>query len=257
MAQFTDFMNILPDPNNSIGWAGQSTTSSSEGAAAGPGFASVSLTSQQPTIRNVTNSGRILGRAIAAHKWKIKITYNPMTRAEFDPVYTFLLQRRGPLNPFFVSLPQYRVPKDSTFATYAASNNLEVASGAGTGAGNTSLTITQTGSVSPPITAYSISTHSHPKPGDLFTFNATNSNHKKAYMVTKVQTPTDYQGSSAPASNHLVIDFIPSLSKAVVSGDDLIFHNPLVKVIMVGDVQEYSLNTQNLYSFSLNLEEVQ
>ena len=249
MAQFSNFTNILPDPNNSIGWAGQSTTSSSSGGAAGPGFAAVTLTSQQPTIRDVTNSGRILGRAIAAHKWNIKITYNPMTRAEFDPIYTFLLGRRGPLNPFYVSLPQYRVPKDSTFATYAASNNLEVASGAGTGAGNTSLNITQTG--------YSISTNSHPKPGDLFTFNATNSNHKKAYMVTKVQTPTDYQGSSAPASNHLVIDFIPSLSKAVVSGDELVFHNPLVKVIMVGDVQEYSLNTQNLYSFSLNLEEVQ
>ena len=173
MAQFTDFTNIRPDPNNSIGWAGQSTTSSSEGAAAGPGFASVSLTSQQPTIRDVTNSGRILGRAIAAHKWKIKIKYNPMTRAEFDPVYTFLLQRRGPLNPFFVSLPQYRVPKDSTFATYAASTNLEVASGIAAGA--TSALIGRSG--------YSNTTNKTPFPGDLFTLNATNSNHKKVYMV--------------------------------------------------------------------------
>ena len=248
MAQFTDFTNILPDPNNSIGWAGQSTTSSSEGAAAGPGFASVSLTSQQPTIRDVTNSGRILGRAIAAHKWKIKITYNPMTRAEFDPVYTFLLQRRGPLNPFFVSLPQYRVPKDSTFATYAASTNLEVASGIAAGA--TSALIGRSG--------YSNTTNKTPFPGDLFTLNATNSNHKKVYMVTRVETTADYQTSTTqPSSSQVRIHFTPGLSKSVVTGDDVVFHNPLVKVIMVGDVQEYSLNTQNLYSFSLNLEEVQ
>ena len=51
------------------------------------------------------------------NKWNIDIGYNPMTQAEFLPVYNFLLQRSGPLNPFYVSLPQYRVPQNSVFST--------------------------------------------------------------------------------------------------------------------------------------------
>ena len=242
MASFTDFQNVLPDPNNTLGSAGQVAGS------AGPGYASVSVTSEQPMLRDRTNSGRILARSVAGHKWKIKINYNPMTRADFEPVYTFLLQRRGPLNPFFVSLPQYRVPRDSTFATYAASTNLEAISGVNAGA--TSALIGRS--------AYSNTTNKTPLPGDLFTLNATNSNHKKAYMVTRVETTADYQASATqPSSTQVRIHFTPGLSKTIVTGDDFVFHNPLVKVIMTGDVQEYSLNTNNLYSFSLNLEEVQ
>lgn len=242
MASFTDFQNVLPDPNNTLGNAGQVAGS------AGPGYASVSVTSEQPMLRDRTNSGRILARSVAGHKWKINISYNPMTRADFEPVYTFLLQRRGPLNPFFVSLPQYRVPRDSTFATYAASTNLEAISGVTAGA--TSALIGRSG--------YSNTTNKTPLPGDLFTLNATNSNHKKAYMVTRVETTADYQASATqPSSTQVRIHFTPGLSKAIVAGDDFVFHNPLVKVVMTGDVQEYSLNTNNLYSFSLNLEEVQ
>ena len=83
---FSTFQNILPDPNNTIGDAGQVAGS------AGPGFASVKFTSEQPTLRDRTNSGRLLARAIVSHKWKINISYNPMTRAEFEPIYNFWLQ---------------------------------------------------------------------------------------------------------------------------------------------------------------------
>ena len=99
MASFTNFQNVLPDPNNTIGSAGQVAGS------AGPGYASVSITSEQPMLRDRTNSGRILARAVAGHKWKIKISYNPMTRADFEPVYTFLLQRRGPSIHFLFRFP--------------------------------------------------------------------------------------------------------------------------------------------------------
>lgn len=250
MPTFTDYTDILPDPNNPIGWAGQATSTTSSGGAAGPGFASVSLTSYQPAIKDYTNSGRILGRAIASQRWRIKINYNPMTRAEFEPIYTFLLGRRGPLYPFYVSLPQYRTPRDSTFATFSASNSLKPIVGYSAGTPYMSLGNS--------TASYSTTTHKHPLPGDLFHFTASNSNHKKAYMVTKVLTSTDYlSGGSQPQTNAPLVYFTPGLAKAVVAGDNVIFHNPLIKVIMVGDVQEYSLNTQNLYSFSLNLEEVQ
>ena len=244
MPTFSSFQNVLPDPNNKIGDAGQASASGSAGA----GFASVSFTSDQKTLKDFTNSGRLLARARVGHKWKIKITYNPMTRADFEPIYNFLLHRRGSLHPFFISLPQYRIPQESAFATFAASNNLDAQSAETAG---TTFTMIGKG-------GYSNTTNKTPVPGDLFTISGANSNHKKAYMVTRVETSADYEaGTTQPASTQVRIHFTPGLARSIVTGDDFVFHNPLIKVVMTSDVQEYSLNTNNLYSFSLNLEEVQ
>ena len=247
MSAFTDFQNILPDPNNAISYAGDDD-SASVGRATGPGFASVKFSSEQPLMRDRTNSGRLLTRAIAFHKWKISITYNPMTREEFEPVHNFLLQRRGSLSPFFISLPQYRVPQDSTFASYAASNNLTATSNLS--AGVTQALLTKSG--------YNNSVRKTPRPGDLFTISGSNSNHLKAYQVTRAETDDDYLNSDTqPSPSQVRIHFVPGLARAVASTDGFVFHNPLIKVVQTSDTREYSLNTNNLYQFSLNLEEVQ
>ena len=261
MGNFTAFQNILPDPNNKLNNSG-AINSASDAGAYGPGYSAVSFSSNQTVLRDRTNSGRLLARAKTGHTWKIKISYNPMTREEFEPVNTFLLQRRGALNPFFVSLPQYRLPRDAAFSSWVqesggSTNNLHVVVSAvanSTGlAGSTSLLLA--------ASDYTVSTDKTPLPGDLFTIDGTNSNHKKTYQVTRVETNNDYHivgGSPAqPTTNQVRIHFAPALSKTVTAGDDLIFNDPKIKVIITGDVQEYALNTNNLYAFSLSLEEVQ
>tara|TARA_E500000178_G_scaffold140652_1_gene140296 strand:- start:721 stop:1461 length:741 start_codon:yes stop_codon:yes gene_type:complete len=244
---FSSFQNILPDPNNTIGEAGQAA------GTAGPGFATVSLTSEQPTMKDFTNGGRLLARAIASHAWKIKIGYNPLTQTEFDRIYTFLLHRRGSINPFFVSLPQYRTPRDANFATYSTtpSNKLEVLSNTNVFAGATSGFFQQIG--------YNFNTNGTPTPGDLFTVeDSANSNHLKAYMVTRVETNSNYLNTAAqPGVAQLRIHFTPGASKTMNAGAKLVFHNPLIKVISTKDIQQYALNTDNLYSYSLDLREVQ
>tara|TARA_E500000318_G_scaffold110917_1_gene127680 strand:- start:5870 stop:6610 length:741 start_codon:yes stop_codon:yes gene_type:complete len=244
---FSSFQNILPDPNNTIGEAGQAA------GTAGPGFATVSLTSEQPTMKDFTNGGRLLARAIASHAWKIKIGYNPLTQTEFDRIYTFLLHRRGSINPFFVSLPQYRTPRDANFATYSTtpSNKLEVLSNTNVFAGATSGFFQQIG--------YNFNTNGTPTPGDLFTVeDSANSNHLKAYMVTRVETNSNYLNTAAqPGVAQLRIHFTPGASKTMNAGAKLVFHNPLIKVISTRDIQQYALNTDNLYSYSLDLREVQ
>ena len=244
---FSSFQNILPDPNNTIGEAGQAA------GTAGPGFATVSLTSEQPTMKDFTNGGRLLARAIASHAWKIKIGYNPLTQTEFDRIYTFLLHRRGSINPFFVSLPQYRTPRDANFATYSTtpSNKLEVLSNTNVFAGATSGFFQQIG--------YNFNTNGTPTPGDLFTVeDSANSNHLKAYMVTRVETNSNYLNTAAqPGVAQLRIHFTPGASKTMNAGAKLVFHNPLIKVISTKDTQQYALNTNNLYSYSLDLREVQ
>ena len=101
MATFTSFLDVLPDPSNPIGLGGQALATAS-GGTAGPGFASVTFSSEAPIQISRTNSGRVITRSIAGHKWNITITYNPMTRDQFEPVYSFLLEKNGRLNPFYV-----------------------------------------------------------------------------------------------------------------------------------------------------------
>ena len=250
MAVFTSFQDILPDPNNQIGDAGQAS------GTAGPGFASVNLSSENRVAKSRTNSGRLISRAIAYHSWKINITYNPMTRDEFEPVYNFLIHRRGSINPFYVSLPQYRLPRDTNFSGYINTNSyLEATANAAAGA--TSVTLARTG--------YNPSGHGYPKPGDMFTVTSSlSSNHLKAYRVTRVETNADWYDSDGlntsatqPGTAQARIHFTPGLQKATASADDFVFKNPLIKVILNNDIQQYSLNTNNLYQFSVNLDEVQ
>ena len=79
------FLDILPDPDTEITDAG---TAHSNGAA-GPGFASMTVTSNDKVMMNRTNTGRVITRKIATQQWKLKISYNPLTRDEFEPVYNF------------------------------------------------------------------------------------------------------------------------------------------------------------------------
>ena len=281
------YQTILPDPNNPIGSAGQNT------GTAGPGYASVKLTSKSPIMKTRTNSGRLVGRAIVGHSWEIGLGYNPMTRLEFEPIYNFLLQRRGGLKPFFVSLPQYRVPQDSVFAAYAlanltivktnlvatdvlAGNNYIIATpgnttwtniGAPASTSGTPFTATEVGTGTGNVQAAAGSTsllvdgltasNGSPSPGDLFTItDANDANHTKTYRVTQIETNTVYDDLQ-PQTTERIIHFIPGLQKATYNNAILNFHNPLIRVTLASDVQEYSLGTNGLYTFSLKLEEAQ
>jgi hypothetical protein len=226
--------NILPDPNNVISPAGDNG-----GGSNGPGFASVKLSSEQPIMRDRTNGGTLVSRAFRYHTWDIQISYNPLTKTEFDPVYSFLLEKRGSLKPFYVSLPQYRGNSLDTTTTAAAS------------AGQNQLTLTGYATLA-----------SNAKVGDLFHIvDSNDSTHTKAYKVVRVETAADkhddttYDISPDPTGDQRRITFNPPLKKAVSSGAAVKLNIPLIYVIQSGDIQEYSLGVNSLYSFSLKLEE--
>lgn len=248
MTDFSTFQHTLPDPNNSIGDGGQTAGS------AGPGFSSVKLASEHKIMNTRTNSGRLISRELSGHKWNIDISYNPMTRDEFDPVYSFLLQKRGAMRPFFVSLPQYKAPKNSDFATYVGNAANSFVTTASAAAGAVSFTINHSGG-----TTYNSSTHGTAKPGDLFTIDDSNdTNHTKVYQVVRVESAVSQEsGTTNLTSNQLRIQFIPALQRAVATGAEVKFNDPQFRVILKNDVQEYNLNADNLYSFSLKLEEAQ
>ena len=244
MAAYTSFLNILPDPNNKIGDGGQALGSGT----AGPGFASVNIQSVSPTQISTTNSGRVITRSMAGHKYSISINYNPMTRDQFEPVYSFLLQQKGRLKPFFVQLPNQYTSRNAAFATYTASNT------------PTSSGIHTQGTEYMLQAGHSSTQTTNPKPGDMFTIADTNDSlHTKAYRVTRVMNNADYHSGlhSQPSAAQRIVYFTPALQRSVATGQNIDYYQPLFRVILKNDVQSYSLGTNNLYSFSLDLEEAQ
>ena len=233
MPVFTSFSDLLPDPNNKINTAGAVDATGT----AGPGFAKVKFTSDNTTQVSRTISGRGVTASPSYHKWSFDISYNPMTRSEFDPVSTFLESRRGRLNPFYVILPQHAAPKDSAFAA------------------NT-LTASATVAGSPTLMINGVST-GEPSPGDFFTItDSSDSNHKKAYKVLRVETSATYQsGTTAPTATQRRLWTQPPITRAVSAGATVNFVNPKFRVTQKGDTLEYDLDTDNLYQFSLSLEE--
>ena len=239
------FSNILPDPVNKITNAG--VTDNSTGTA-GPGFASVSLKSVRDTQVSRTISGRGITRSQGSQNFEINIDYNPMSRTEFEPVFSFLLSRNARRTPFFVQLPQYAAPRSSTWATFAGAN--VITTSANNNAGSTNMLVTN---------ASMVALSGDPSPGDMFTVtDSANTNHTKSYLITRVENSTVYEsGGGAVAVNSRRIHFIPPLTRYTTSGSVVNFIAPKVRCILKNDLQEYSLSTNNLFQFSLSLEEIQ
>lgn len=313
MATFTSFSDLLPDPNNKINTAGAVDAAGT----AGPGFAKVKFTSDNTTQVSRTISGRGVTASPSYHKWSFDITYNPMTRDEFDPVASFLESRRGRLSPFYVILPQHSSPKNSAFNTYVSSRLLNITSISATG---TAVTLnftaqaaipfptgtvirvegvtpagyngiyTATGGTTSSVTFASTTTGAmtiagtingvtaavtsagsstlmincaatssgNPSPGDFFTISdPTDSNHKKVYKVIRVETNDTYQiGTTQPTVNQRRVHVQPPITRAITAGSGVNFINPKFRVVQKGDSLEYDLDTDNLYQFSLSLEEI-
>lgn len=235
MPIFASFSDLLPDPNNKINTAGVSDVSGS----AGPGFSGVKFRSNNQVQVSRTISGRGVSASPGYHNWEFDISYNPMTRAEFEPVSTFLDGRQGRLKPFYVILPQHSAPQNVSFGT----NTLTAAA---TVAGSPTLLIS--GVVS-----------GEPTPGDFLNISDnTDVNHKKAYKVIRVETPTTYQsGTTPPAAGQRRIWTQPPICRAVASGATVTFNNVKFRVVQKSDTVEYDLGTDNQYQFSLSLEEIQ
>ena len=268
------FLTVLPDPSTKRSYWGAKDDTGDPG----PGFSSVKLTSDQKVMLSRTNSQRVISRTAGGQKWDIDIGYHPMTRAEFNPVYTFLLQQRGPLTPFFVELPQYASSQNALFNTDtnesgdATYNTNTFATTGVEAAGSTSVVLTQPAdwclktAAGVDIKAANSNTTEEPfnipAVGDVCSFTDTsNSNHAKVYMVTYIETYYKYTtlpstgNGEATDSRRIRVGITPPLAKSVSSGSIVKFKGVQFKVILPKAVREYSLGTDNLYKFNLKLEE--
>lgn len=209
--------NTLPDPNNTITPSGESTGS---GAVAGPGFSSVSVVSQQPISINRSNSGLAFRNVNKYQNFTVNISYNKLTKEDFNIVYSFLLEKQASLEAFFVQLPQYG-------NTSAGTKNITADASAGTN----QLTLANTTNI---------------VPGDLFSVTIpSDDTHVKVYKVTKIVSS--------------VVSITPQLQRPIDvsnSGTETAnFGVPKMRVTYTGSNIQYSVDASGLYSFSVKLEE--
>lgn len=185
----------------------------------GPGFSKVNLESNQTTITNRSNSGITFRTVNRYHQWKISISYNTMTKDVFNSVYNFLLEKQATLEPFYVELPQYG---NSTAGSKSINTTIQAGTNRLILENNTGISV-----------------------GDLFyVTNPSDDTHLKSYKVTRLGSSND-------------IFISPGLQRTINSSDgaSVAFGKPLVRVIMSDDNVTYSLNSDNLYTLSLSLEE--
>jgi len=319
------YTNILPDPFNNIKNSGKDNGTT--GAA--PGFATLKVSSTFNTILARTNSGRAVHSSTGSHIWKFSLSYNLLTREQFEPLYNFLQHLKGKLTPFYVNLPQARTSQSTTFSAAAADllthtvgidtqnmvpgvaykitaagtaganneykNDLSASGTSATPALNEVFTCvepttfdsaTSGWSVAPilrsrgqdnvmmSIVDYTSSTDGSLIPGDFFTVTDTSDTlHTKLYRVTRVETNEDYhiatpalsdidfstvkENSTANTVDSMRVHFSPPLQRDLPANTQINYIQPRPRVILKNDSLDFSINSDNLYTISLDLEEIQ
>jgi len=186
----------------------------------------VAISSNQNTIVTTTASGRRQARQIDGQRFRLRIRFPVMTRAEFAPINAFIMKQRSQMESF-----QYVPP--------TIDDSLGVASGV----------ISVNGAVSAGATSCSIdgmanSTSGVFKAGDYFRFTGQN----KVYMVV---ADVNSNGSGAGT-----LTFEPPLRANVADNAVLIYSNVDFTVGLTGDIQEFTIGTENYFQYEVDLIEV-
>jgi len=190
-----------------------------------PVAADIKVTSFSPTLISTTHSLKRQVRRRGGHQWLFDVTFPPMTRAEFMPIYAFCVAQRGQYESFTYVPPVISVPQGTATGTPLANG--------GNSVGDTSIT---TDGWSLSITAL--------KAGDFIKF----ASHDKVYMVVA--------DASSDGSGEVTLTIEPPLAAAVADDEALTVTSVPFKMALVADAQEFAAGPPNIYQFALKMIEV-
>ena len=186
----------------------------------------VAISSNQNTIVTTTASGRRQARQIDGQKFRLRLRFPVMTRSEFAPILAFIMKQRSQMESF-----QYTPP--------TLDDALGVASGV----------ISVNGAINAGVTSVAIdgmanSTSGVFKAGDFFRFTG----QSKVYMVVA--------DVSSNGSGQGTLTFEPPLRSNVADNAVLIYSNVDFTVGLTGDIQEFTIGTENYFQYEIDLIEV-
>ena len=191
-----------------------------------PAFSSLNVSSVQPTLVSRALSGRRQTRQIGGQYWIMTATFPPMTRAQFAPIYAFVVKQRG----------QYE-----TFTIVPAVVSTGQGAPAGTplmrGASQTGRTLATDG-WNASVAIF--------KAGDFLSI----AGNDKVYMVSADVT------SNASSSADTPITIEPALVES--PADNAVITHTAVSftVALTSGVQEFSTGTSGLFEYAIDMEEV-
>ena len=126
-----------------------------------PAFSELTVTSVQPSFISRSISGRRQARQTHGQFFKLTAKYPPMTRAQFAPIYAFIMKQRGQYESFQVIPPVINVGNTATQSSDAGweqqethTNTVLPVSTSGSGTSATFSTVTN--NATPPVLTVSI-----------------------------------------------------------------------------------------------------
>jgi len=182
-----------------------------------PVFKAISFGSEQKTLTSTTDSGKMFSVQIDGQRWKFSASYPPMTRANFAPVYAFIMKQRSQKETFTVIPPIISNAQGNVSGTVLV-NNAHTA-------GDTTITVdAMTGTL---------------KAGDLVKFS-----HSKVYMIVADVT--------ADGSNEATLTIEPPLREDLANNSSVTYDNVPITVRLTNDLQQF--NTDNVDEFRFEVD---
>lgn len=182
------------------------------------GFTAINFKSNLPTLVTETNSGIAYRRQIAGQRFSFTLSLPPMTRAEFAPVYAFVMKQRTQAESFNVTPPIISSTRGSEDGTVLV-NGIH-------SAGDTTIDID--------------GLNSGLKAGDVIKF----ASHSKIYMVI-----------DDVSSGSQTITIEPALRESLADNEAITYNDVPFTVRITNDVQEFSLGTDPVYRFEIDVIE--
>lgn len=191
-----------------------------------PAASDIQVQSIEPTLVSTTISLKRQVRSRGGQRWMLNVSFPPMTRAEFAPIYAFSVKQKGQYETF-----TYVPPTIST--TRGSSGETPVVNGA-----------ISAGAVTASVDGLTASTSNILRAGDFIKF----SDHTKIYMVT--------DDMSSDGSGEATLNFHPAATEAIPDDATITIASVPFTVSFQDDVREFGTNITNLYSYEINLIEV-
>ena len=194
------------------------------------GFTAMELQTNTRSRLTESVSGQTQRIKSGAQYWSFKLKSPPLSRSDFNAIYSFIVQQDGQVEAFTVVPPVISNTTGTAAGTVTVADVNTTDPLMGTSAGSSSVGVSGgTGTL---------------KKGDLIKF----SNHNKVYMLT---ADVDLDGSTVDQ-----VSFYPPLVESVTGGATTITYNSVPFTVFFNNDQiSYELLTDGLYRYEIDVRE--
>ena len=185
----------------------------------------INIKSNQTTIVSLSISGRRQARQLQNQRWEMQVSFPPMTRASFAPIFAFITSQKGRKESFTYTPPII----DDSLGTETGSvlvNGVHAVA---------DTTIAMDGFAGDGAGRF--------KAGDFIKF----ASHDKVYMVVSDVTSS---------SNAATVTIEPPLTTALTNNEAVTYDSVPFTVALKNDVQEFTIGQDALYRYELDFIEV-